>query len=163
MKQPQVEAGMSQQRQIKVRPSSASVKAMALLGGKPLQLRAERDGTAVIIREGLPAGVIKHLATQLHTDTGSLTRIAGVSRSTYTRRLARNTKLNLVESDRLFQVAKTFSKAEEVFEDRASAIDWLHAPNRALGGQRPYDLLDHDDGREAVEEVLSRIEYGVYS
>ena len=40
---------------------------------------------------------------------------------------------------------------------------WLHTANRALGGQMPLQLLDTDLGSRQVEEILGRIEYGVFS
>jgi putative toxin-antitoxin system antitoxin component (TIGR02293 family) len=43
------------------------------------------------------------------------------------------------------------------------AARWLHTPNRALGGNLPLELLDTDLGSRQVEEVLGRIEHGVYS
>jgi len=46
-------------------------------------------------------------------------------------------------------------------EDKAAR--WMVAPNRALGGERPFDLLDTDLGVRAVEEILQRIQYGMYS
>ena len=39
----------------------------------------------------------------------------------------------------------------------------LRTPNRALGGERPLDQLDTDIGARAVEDILGRIAYGVYS
>jgi putative toxin-antitoxin system antitoxin component (TIGR02293 family) len=43
------------------------------------------------------------------------------------------------------------------------AARWLHTENRALGGQTPLALLDTDLGTRQVEEVLGRIEHGVFS
>lgn len=40
---------------------------------------------------------------------------------------------------------------------------WLSAPNDALSGESPLSLLDTDAGVRLVEEVLTRIEFGVYS
>lgn len=40
---------------------------------------------------------------------------------------------------------------------------WLRTSNRALGGRCPVDLLDTDPGSRQVEELLGRIEFGVYS
>jgi putative toxin-antitoxin system antitoxin component (TIGR02293 family) len=50
-----------------------------------------------------------------------------------------------------------------VFGERAKASRWLHNPNRALGGVSPLSLLDTDLGTREVEQILGRIEYGVYS
>jgi len=47
--------------------------------------------------------------------------------------------------------------------DQEKAIAWLGTPNRALGGERPLELLDTDLGTRMVEDILGRIAYGVYS
>jgi putative toxin-antitoxin system antitoxin component (TIGR02293 family) len=60
-------------------------------------------------------------------------------------------------------VGRTAAHAEKVFGERAKASRWLHKPNRALGGVSPLSLLDTDLGTREVEQILGRIEYGVYS
>jgi putative toxin-antitoxin system antitoxin component (TIGR02293 family) len=55
------------------------------------------------------------------------------------------------------------ARVEEVFGSREKAEIWLNEPNRALNLQRPLDLLDTDEGAKQVEEVLIRIEHGVFS
>jgi uncharacterized protein (DUF2384 family) len=49
----------------------------------------------------------------------------------------------------------------EVFGDRHRAALWLARPNRGLGGISPYRVLAHDQ-RQAVLDVLGRIEHGVF-
>lgn len=50
-----------------------------------------------------------------------------------------------------------------VFHDIGEGMDWLKEPNPALGGAVPYDLLSTDEGFQQVNDILTRIEYGVYS
>ena len=40
---------------------------------------------------------------------------------------------------------------------------WLKSPNRALGGEVPLDLLDTEIGAHQVEDVLLRLNYGIFS
>jgi putative toxin-antitoxin system antitoxin component (TIGR02293 family) len=47
--------------------------------------------------------------------------------------------------------------------ERAIAEGWFNRPNRALGGEKPLDLLDTNAGVEQVVDLLNRIDYGVYS
>lgn len=72
-------------------------------------------------------------------------------------------RLSPGESDRLFRVVRIAVQAAEILGGREPASSWLHAPNRALGGQAPLELLDTDLGCRQVEEVLGRIEHGVFS
>jgi uncharacterized protein (DUF2384 family) len=39
----------------------------------------------------------------------------------------------------------------------------MAAPNRALGGKKPFDQLDTELGVRSVEEVLYAIAYGMFS
>ena len=51
----------------------------------------------------------------------------------------------------------------KVLGGQAQAVRWLRSPNQALGGRIPLELLDTDLGRRQIEEILGRIEQGVYS
>jgi putative toxin-antitoxin system antitoxin component (TIGR02293 family) len=61
------------------------------------------------------------------------------------------------------RVARVTARAAEALGDGAKAERWMRAPNRALRGARPVDLLDGDAGVREVERVLGRIEHGVFS
>ena len=74
----------------------------------------------------------------------------------------RTASLRLSAETILFQGSRVAAQATETLGDD-SGKRWLHTPNQALGGQRPLDLLDTDLGSRQVEEVLGRIEHGVYS
>lgn len=52
--------------------------------------------------------------------------------------------------------------AERVFGSEAAARAWLDAPNPALSHAVPSRMLHAEAGRRQVEQVLTRIEYGVY-
>ena len=54
-------------------------------------------------------------------------------------------------------------RARIVFEDLATARDWLQTPNRALGGEVPAKLLRSKAGTREVLEVLGRIQFDLYS
>jgi putative toxin-antitoxin system antitoxin component (TIGR02293 family) len=43
------------------------------------------------------------------------------------------------------------------------ATHWLTRPAIALDGRRPIDLLATEAGIKAVKDLLTRMEYGVYS
>ena len=52
--------------------------------------------------------------------------------------------------------------AERVFGTRELAENWVSQPALALDGQRPMDLLTTTPGIEAVKDLLTRLEFGVY-
>ena len=116
-----------------------------------------------LTRKGIPYTTVQRLMEQFQLDRATLTRILGTSERTLARRLHQQQPLDLMESDRLVRFLRVATYAEEVIEDRDRAIAWLKSPNRALGGQVPIELLDTDAGSEQVVEILTRIDYGVYS
>lgn len=52
--------------------------------------------------------------------------------------------------------------AEEVFGSRANARDWLSRPALALEQRRPVELLDSEEGRKVLSNLLTQLEYGVF-
>jgi putative toxin-antitoxin system antitoxin component (TIGR02293 family) len=61
---------------------------------------------------------------------------------------------------------RTFRPEKEIrgrFEDKEKFNRWMVAPNKALGGKAPFDIINSQFGREEVKNILGRIEYGVYS
>lgn len=71
--------------------------------------------------------------------------------------------LNSEESSKLLRLARVMSRASEVFDGAAAAIDWLKSSNAALRGNAPLHLLDTDIGAESVLDTLGRIEHGVFA
>jgi putative toxin-antitoxin system antitoxin component (TIGR02293 family) len=55
------------------------------------------------------------------------------------------------------------SRASEVFDAAAAAIDWLKSPNAVLRSNAPLSLLDTDIGAESLLDTLGRIEHGVFA
>jgi len=51
----------------------------------------------------------------------------------------------------------------EVFGDVESFNEWMITSNHALGGMKPYDLLEKQYGKDEVWHLIGRIEYGIFS
>ena len=54
-------------------------------------------------------------------------------------------------------------KAVEVMESEENARKWLASPQAGLGGAVPLEYAETEVGAREVEDLLGRIEYGVYS
>ena len=74
-----------------------------------------------------------------------------------------NLRLSATESDRLLRTQQLLEHARNVFDEGKDARAWLSAPNDALSGESPLALLDTDAGVRLVDEVLTRLEFGVYA
>ncbi len=71
--------------------------------------------------------------------------------------------LNSKKSTKLARLVRVVIRATEVFEDPEAAMQWLTAPNSALSGATPLNLLDTRIGTESVLETLGQIEHGVFA
>ena len=70
--------------------------------------------------------------------------------------------MSALESDRTVRLARMLAFANEVFGDREKAAHWLLTWNLVLC-TKPFDLLDTDPGIRAVETILGRIAWGIFS
>jgi putative toxin-antitoxin system antitoxin component (TIGR02293 family) len=99
--------------------------------------------------------------TEISVDT--LIRLLTLAARTWRRKLAEGEALTQLQSDRLYRIAQMVAQATDVLGDRARAVRWMTEENRALGGARPLDLLDTEVGKAEVQDVLRRIDYGLFS
>ncbi len=127
------------------------------------QRKPRRADLVSLTRRGIPINRVEHVMEAFELDRDDMTRILGVSPRTYFRRLQKAESLDAVESDRLIRFLRIAALAIEIFEDRVQAVDWLKTDNRALGGVAPIAILDTDAGTSQVQDILLRIQYGVYS
>jgi len=115
-----------------------------------------------MIREGIPAAAVESILTVAQLSQSELAQALGIPARTLARR-KREGVLNSEESSKLVRLARVVSRASEVFDDPAAAVDWLKSPNAALRGNAPLSLLDTDIGAESVLDTLGRIEHGVFA
>jgi len=136
-----------------------------VLGGRKVLRKSVKKPAdlAQLVRKGLPVTSITALAEKLELANTVLSRKLGIPLRTLTRRLSHGSRLTASESDRTVRLARVYAGAVEMIGDKEKAAEWLRTPNRALGGERPFDQLDTDVGTRNVEDILGRIAYGVYS
>ena len=142
----------------------AYVESIVELLGGPATLQADvhqEFDLISIVRAGIPAVSIRSLADKTQTPIGLVGEIVQIDKSTLMRRLRENRRLKPDESDRVLRFARAFALAKSAMGDDARV--WFKTENRALGGVKPIELLDTDSGAREVENVLGRIEHGVFS
>ena len=87
----------------------------------------------------------------------------GISPRTLTRR-KKEKKLTTSESDRLVSISRLLALAIELFEgDKQKAFRWFVNPNRALGNLSPLEMAATETGAREVENLIGRLEHGVFS
>jgi putative toxin-antitoxin system antitoxin component (TIGR02293 family) len=143
---------------------SGTAEIVEALGGRETRSEPVRtpEELKAWIREGLPFASLEAVMRRFGLSREEIALALDLPPRTMARRRVER-RLRPAESDRLFRLVRVAAQAVETLGDQDKASLWLHAPNRALGGQVPLELLDTDLGTRQVEEVLGRIEHGVYS
>ena len=114
------------------------------------------------LRVGLPVGELNYLQATLGVPMEKLVPMLGISKATFHRRKLAG-RLNQAESDRVLRYARLMGRALEVMETQETARQWLTSPQFGLGGAIPLEYAETEVGAREVEDLLGRIEYGVYS
>jgi len=114
------------------------------------------------VEEGLPFRIFAELAECLgltHEAFGALLRL---SPSTLYRR-RRGGRFAFAESDRLWRYLHLYAAAADVLEGSDAAADWLRSELPALSGGTPLEAARNAPGARAAEELLTRLEFGVFA
>ena len=114
------------------------------------------------VQAGLPFDEVEALRAGLGLPLDKLAPKIGLSKATLHRRKIEG-RLTPAESDRVMRYARLLGRAVEVFESDDAAREWLARPQYGLGGAVPLDYAETEAGAREVENVLGRIEHGVYS
>ncbi len=143
---------------------AAILSPLDVLGGERVVGKRSSDPRQMIarIRAGLPYKSLESLAASLHLSADEISRIFSIPARTLARR-KREHRLSAQESDRVYRVARIFSRAADLLGSETDAAEWLRAPHIALGMAAPLALLDTEAGTQQIDEILARIEYGIYS
>ena len=86
-----------------------------------------------------------------------------VPKRTLARRQARKEPLTVEETDKALRLGRIADLARQVFADEAKAHRWLRKPKRELNGATPLAFLASEVGARTVEQMLHRIEHGIFA
>ena len=114
------------------------------------------------IQKGLRFSELETLQNSLHMPFEQLAAKLAISRSTLQRRKAAG-RLSPNESDKVIRYSRLVRQAADLFGDIEKARAWLKHPQYGLGGAVPLDYARTEAGAREVENLLGRINYGVYS
>jgi putative toxin-antitoxin system antitoxin component (TIGR02293 family) len=139
---------------------------VAIMGGSRVLGKRVRTliDLAELIQSGMPRSAAQHLRERLNLTESELAEGMGISTKTL-QRIAKQPRARLTpaQGDRLYRLARLVALAEGVFEDAERAYQWLREPQRGLGNRVPLALMRTEAGAREVEDLLGRIEYGVFS
>lgn len=116
-----------------------------------------------VLQVGLPFRELQVLQTSLAMPSERLAPMLGISKATFHRNKGEASRLNSAVSDRVVRYARLLGFAVKVFGGLEDAKQWLNAPQFGLGGAVPLEYAKTEIGAREVENLLGRIQYGVYS
>lgn len=133
----------------------------SLLKPKPHDLSLKKQLKKIC--DGIPFKYFENLKILLKTQNDhELCTIIGINPRTLSRRKLAN-RFDKGESDRILRVLKIFDLAVQILETKDNAVNWLKAPQFALGNLLPIELLNTELGSHEVEDLLYQIKYAVFS
>lgn len=116
------------------------------------------------VKAGLPPAEFDALRELLGLTVEDLAGRIGISIATLSRRRRTGDPLDAGHSDRLLRYARLFRVATDLYNgDEESARAWLRKPARALDGETPLDHAGTEMGAREVEDLVGRLEHGVYT
>lgn len=115
-----------------------------------------------LIMAGLPTHIVRDLLGTFHDISEErLLKAIGLSNKTLQRRA--ESRLGLRHSDAAIALIEVTDLAEHMLGTRSLAERWLAQPAIALNECCPIDLISTTPGIEAIKELLTRMEHGVYA
>jgi putative toxin-antitoxin system antitoxin component (TIGR02293 family) len=117
-----------------------------------------------LVANGLPTRTADYLAGNLDVPVAEFTaKYVHIPKQTMARRKHAG-KFNVDESDRVARFARLLKHTTDLMEgDQAAAIHWLKSPQILLENQTPLEYARTETGVAEVQQLIGRLEAGVYS
>jgi putative toxin-antitoxin system antitoxin component (TIGR02293 family) len=114
-----------------------------------------------LAQRGLPLTTINRMTRQGLTrdEVHSLV----IHRRTFKHRKSNQQRLSPEESDRAIRAARILARAQAVFGDSPSALQWIRQPKSRFEGKTPLQMMVTECGSRLVEEMLLQIDEGMFA
>jgi len=140
-------------------------RSLTLMGMEAVKPFSEVENVSYFIsciREGVPKQALDNLINITGITTNEISGIIRTSDRTL-RRYTPKQKLNAEQSERVIELAKLYSRGEEVFDSLDAFKEWMDNRIMALGNKKPKEFLDTSLGIEMLMNELGRIEQGIFA
>lgn len=123
----------------------------------------EKDADFIYcIREGVPKQALDNIVDIAGFTVSEISAIIRTSDRTL-RRYTPKQKLNAEQSERVIELAKLYSRGEDVFGSIEAFKEWVDSRVIALGNKKPKEFMDTSIGIEMLMDELGRIEHGIFA
>ncbi len=115
------------------------------------------------VEAGLPFSAFESLQRAIGLPASQLAATIVLPASTLARK-KKSGQLSSAQSERLVRLARLTEAAIELFEgDTDKARQWMKAPRAVLGDKTPLEMASTELGAREVENLILRLEDGVFS
>jgi putative toxin-antitoxin system antitoxin component (TIGR02293 family) len=115
------------------------------------------------VEKGLAFTAVEALQQQMDLAAKEMARLLDIKFRTFLRRKEAG-RLQPAESDRVLRTSRLFARAQDLFDgNQEAARAWLMRPQRALGGAIPLEIAKTEVGAREVEQIIGRLEQGVFT
>jgi putative toxin-antitoxin system antitoxin component (TIGR02293 family) len=144
--------------------TAAEKSSRTQLPGRALGLEVETLPELIRrVDRGFGYRALESMAARSGIVVAELAATVGIPERTLARRKVSG-RLTPEESERLLRISMVFESALELFEgDRAAAVKWLHTPRTVFDGQTPMAYSRTELGAREVDNLIGRLEHGVFS
>ncbi len=121
----------------------------------------KRTDLILIARNGIQTKYISHIQEFTSLTDKELSSILPISQ----RQLVRYSKTHILNKEittHLIQLIEMFQKGFRLFGQDKFKL-WIRTPNKILGHVPPLEIMDTSLGIEMIEDIIGRIQHGVYS
>lgn len=139
-----------------------TINIMGMNGKKEFESIKSENDFINVIRAGIPRQAMTTLMTIADLSLLEMASITHTSDRTL-RRYKPQQKLSQEQSERMIELAKLYSRGEEVFGKLASFRQWMDTVLQPFGNKKPKEFLDTSLGINMILDELGRIEHGIFA
>lgn len=139
-----------------------SVSFLGIAGLKPYNEIENNVDLIDYIREGIPHKSLEELMIVTNLSSEEINGSVYILDSVYNTQKFQQ-KLNPLQTARLIEIAKLYSRGEEVFGNLDYFKSWIDSKTISLGNKKPKSFLDTSLGIDILMTELGRIENGIFA
>jgi len=125
-------------------------------------ISTEKNKLIQNIKRGLPISAFEKIQRELEVSADTLASTVNIASRTLARR-KKEGRFHPDESERVLRIASLFDRALQVLHNQNRVKLWFKSPQKALNGKTPLEYADTEPGAREVEDLLGRLEHGVFS
>lgn len=142
--------------------TSRTVAIMGMNGKKDFASITNENDFIGLIRAGIPRQVMDRLMSVADLSLSEMAAIIHTSDRTL-RRYTAGQRLSQEQSERMVEIARLYSRGEEVFGSLDEFRTWMDATLLAFGNKKPKEFMDTSIGITMIMDEIGRVQHGVFA